>query len=80
MTSTAAQPTPDELFEQIARIDLKVDCQRQLSERAEASLIDESIPPEERKHAIMAIALRDELIEELLERRRLLWLMLSAPQ
>jgi hypothetical protein len=44
MTSTAAQPTPDELFEQIARIDLKVDCQRQLSERAETSLIDESSP------------------------------------
>lgn len=78
MPHQTSAPLPDDIFAEIARIDLRVDAQRQLTEKTEFELFckPQELSPEpsdgSRKNLILSIALRDELIEELLARRHLL--------
>lgn len=63
--TSAELPSADDLFAEVARLDLKIDAQRQFSERSEASLAAGSLSDAERSAAILLIALRDDFIEEM---------------
>jgi hypothetical protein len=76
MTQPHCEPTPDELLEEIARLDLRVEEQRRMGRADEAALLAAGCEDGQRKALIMLLALRDELVEELLERRKSLgWLL-----
>lgn len=68
----------DQLIEEIASIDVSVDQQRSLNDRTESRLFSGRFEGEQRKSAILSIALRDELIDELLARRSLLIRLLAG--
>jgi hypothetical protein len=61
----------DSAMAEIVRIDMRVERHRAFCESAEAELFSPSADckPERRKALIFAIALRDEMIEELMEKR-----------
>lgn len=74
---TARLPSPDELIEQIALIDLRLDAQRRMGLADEAALLAPGCEGAQRKALTMLVALRDELVEELLERRQILGALLA---
>lgn len=86
MTDFHANSTPgpgfnldlDEIVTEIVRIDVGVEQQRGLSDRDEALLFSGRCEGATRKGTIIAIALRDELIEEMLSRRALLVRLLAS--
>lgn len=65
-------PTLDAIVEEIARIDASVDQHRSINDSVERQLFGFSCEGEARKSATLSIAMRDELIEEMLLRRTLL--------
>lgn len=73
-----ATPSLDHLVEEISKIDVAVDQHRSLTEHAESRLFSGRCEGEARKSTILSIALRDELIDELLARRSLLIRLLAG--
>jgi hypothetical protein len=74
----ATIPSLDQLVEEISRIDVMVDQQRALNDHTESKLFSGSCEGEKRKSAVLSIALRDELIDEMLTRRSLLIRLLAG--
>ena len=71
--SNSTVPTDlDQVVAEIARIDIAVEQHRGLNERTERELFTGLCEGESRKTSIISIALRDELIDELLTRRSIL--------
>lgn len=78
--SDSEQPTDlDMVVAEIARIDVRVEQQRGANERAERRLFAGGCEGEARQSCVASIALRDELIDELLDRRSLLLALMARP-
>lgn len=76
----AGLPSADDLFAEVARLDLKIDAQRQFNEAAEASLAGGALDDSDRSRSILLIALRDDFIEEMQIHKALLLRAMASAQ